>query len=268
MITFKSVLQASALVFALSLTQLHAQTISPHLPLPSLQQAQAERSGFNPPEGDGPCVSATAHDFGRDMEQVGSGLKAAPRNAVRLNNLAWELPIAAATGVLISSVDTPAARRVRSQEVAQRTNDASNVLVGVEIVSAGALWASGCLGGHSHARRAGFTALTATGTAVALDELLKLATNREYPTTDDARGRFWHGGKSFASGHAAASWAFAAAIAHAYPEKRWLKWTVYATAASVSILRFPAQKHFPSDILVGSTIGFVTGAYLGSHVAQ
>ena len=36
----------------------------------------------------------------------GRGLAMAPRDAVRPSNLKWELPIAAATGLLIVSVDT------------------------------------------------------------------------------------------------------------------------------------------------------------------
>src|SRR5438270_12161561 len=49
-----------------------------------------------------------------DLVKVGRGLAMAPRNAIRPRNLEWELPIAATTGILISSVDLYASRRIQS----------------------------------------------------------------------------------------------------------------------------------------------------------
>jgi len=43
---------------------------------------------------------------------------------------------------------------------------------------------------------------------------VKAATNRQYPYQKNSRGEFWEGGKSSPSGHAAASFAFAAVLAH------------------------------------------------------
>jgi membrane-associated phospholipid phosphatase len=94
---------------------------------------------------------------------------------------------------------------------------------------------------------------------------LKLAFDREFPTTGNGAGKFWAGGRSFPSGHAATSFAFAAVVAHRYPHKRWLKWSAYALASGVSLSRYPAKKHFPSDILMGAALGYATGAYLGDH---
>jgi membrane-associated phospholipid phosphatase len=54
-------------------------------------------------------------------------------------------------------------------------------------------------------------------------------------------------------------------IAHRYPNKRWLKWSAYALATGVSLSRYPAKKHYPSDILMGATIGYVNGIYLAEH---
>lgn len=47
------------------------------------------------------------HETWSETSQFGDGLKAAPRGAVRPSNLKWELPILAATGVLIAKVDRP-----------------------------------------------------------------------------------------------------------------------------------------------------------------
>lgn len=33
------------------------------------------------------------------------------------------------------------------------------------------------------------------------------------------------------------------------------------------VSRYPAKKHYPSDILMGATIGYVTGTYLTAHAS-
>jgi len=107
--------------------------------------------------------------------------------------------------------------------------------------------------------------LEAAGAAAGINEVFKIAANRQYPYAAHSSAEFWDGGKSFPSGHSAASWAFASVLAHRYPHNRWVKWGAYAAATAVSLARLPAKKHYPSDILVGSTIGYVTGAYLAGR---
>ena len=94
--------------------------------------------------------------------------------------------------------------------------------------------------------------------------VLQKGINRQRPFQDSGRGEFWEGGTSFTSGHAASSFAVASVLAHRYPHKAWVKWGAYAAAAAVSLSRYSAKQHFLSDILVGSTIGYVTGTYLAS----
>src|SRR5258708_6392200 len=71
--------------------------------------------------------------------------------------------------------------------------------------------------------------------------------------------------RSFPSVHSATSFAFAAVIAQRYPKNKWAKWGAYALATGVSLSRYPAKKHYPSDILIGATLGYVTGTYLAEH---
>jgi hypothetical protein len=53
---------------------------------------------------DGGCQQIV-HQFPQTVSTFGHGLVAAPRNAIRPSNLKWELPIAAATGLLIATSD-------------------------------------------------------------------------------------------------------------------------------------------------------------------
>lgn len=218
----------------------------------------------NAPEatGDEPCsVHGFAHHTWTEASQFGHGLKAVPRGVVRPSNLKWELPILAATGVLIAKVDRPADNRIQSKSLQQTAEQWSNVGLGLEIGSAALGYGLGCAKQHSYLRDTGFKALAAMGAAGTVDLALKLAFDRQFPHSPNSTGKFWGGGRSFPSGHSATSFAFAAVVAHRYPHKRWLKWSAYALAAGVSLSRYPAKKHFPSDILIGATLGYVTGTY-------
>ncbi len=201
-----------------------------------------------------------------DLSQLGRGLIRAPRNAIRPSNLKWELPIAAAATILITSADTSASRRIQSLPFQQDAIRGSNIGVGMELSTAGLMYAIGCSGHRSpSAASAGFTALEAMGAANLINLGVKAATNRQYPYQKNSRGEFWEGGKSFPSGHAAASFAFAAVLAHRYPHKRWLKWSAYGLATGVSLSRLAGKRHFPSDMLIGATLGYITGTYLADH---
>lgn len=205
------------------------------------------------------------HQTLSDASQFGHGLLEVPRNSIRPGNLLWELPILATTGVLIARVDRPADNRIQSKSLQQTANLWSNVGLGLELGSSAVAYGAGCGEHRSHLRDAGFTALAGMGAAGTVDLALKLAFDREFPSKANGAGKFWGGGRSFPSGHSATSFAFAAVIAHRYPKNKWIKWGAYALAAGVSLSRYPAKRHFPSDILMGATLGYITGAYVAGH---
>jgi len=57
-------------------------------------------------------MSADRGQLPHAASTFGHGLAAAPRNAIRPSHLKWELPIAAATGLLIASSDDQINRRI------------------------------------------------------------------------------------------------------------------------------------------------------------
>jgi len=196
----------------------------------------------------------------------GRGLVSAPRNAIRPDNLKWELPIAAATGLLIATSDDHINNHIRSPSFVNASVRGSNIGLGIELGAAGLLYFVGCSAHRSsYAANTGFIALEAMGAATVLALGVKEATNRQYAYALNTHGEFWEGGRSFPSGHATASFAFASVVAHRYPEKRWLKWGAYGLATGVSLARVGGKKHFASDILVGGTLGYVSGTYLSTH---
>jgi PAP2 superfamily len=214
---------------------------------------------------DGGCRQI-ASQIPHTVSTFGHGIVAAPRDAIRLTNLKWELPIAAATGLLIATSDDHINRHIQSPSFVQAATRASNVGLGVELGTAGLMYLVGCSGRRSsHLANTGFTALEAMGAANVLTFAIKVGTNRQHAYQTNSRGEFWEGGRSFPSGHAATSFAFASVIAHRSPHNFWLKWGAYGLATGVSLARVGGKKHFVSDIVVGGTLGYVTGSFLATH---
>ncbi|HKP36460.1 MAG TPA: phosphatase PAP2 family protein [Pyrinomonadaceae bacterium] len=91
---------------------------------------------------------------------------------------------------------------------------------------------------------------------------LKAITQRARPQTGRERSEFFDGGNSFPSGHSTQAWAVAAVIANEYHDHPLVQVTAYGVASAVSISRFTGGRHYLSDILVGSALGYGIGKYV------
>jgi membrane-associated phospholipid phosphatase len=91
---------------------------------------------------------------------------------------------------------------------------------------------------------------------------IKGITQRRRPNADNHRGDFFKGGTSFPSGHSIHAWSVATVIANEYSDHRWVQVSAYGVASAVSLARFTGGKHFLSDILVGSALGYGIGRYV------
>ena len=143
----------------------------------------------------------------------------------------------------------------------RRSNTASNAgLAGLGALSLG-IYATGLIKHDDHARETGLLTGEALADGLVVDEILKLATQRRRPLSRGGRGDFFRGGDSFPSNHSVLAWSMASVIAHEYPG--WLtQASVYGAAAAVSLARVSAKQHFPSDVIVGSALGY----FIGRHV--
>jgi membrane-associated phospholipid phosphatase len=94
---------------------------------------------------------------------------------------------------------------------------------------------------------------------------VKFATGRERPLENSGQGHFWKGGDAFPSGHAMHSWAVAMALARNPHTPKWLKITSVGLSTGVSLSRWGAQKHFPSDVLVGGVFGGLIGNFVATR---
>ncbi|HET8668407.1 MAG TPA: hypothetical protein VFM10_10535, partial [Terriglobales bacterium] len=173
---------------------------------PSIAGVTAE-SGSGGQVGARPCLSASLSQLSSDASRYGGGLRRLPRNMAARNNLKWEVPVALATVALIEGVDSHVSNQVKSGSFNTASDNASNVVLGAAVGVVALDYVYGCVKRREHARRAGFAALEAAGYGIGADLVLKAMFNREYPDKFNGDGRFWHGGKSFPSGHAATAWA-------------------------------------------------------------
>jgi len=185
---------------------------------------------------------------------------------IRESNVLGPIALVLAT-TLVMTTD----RRVMSSSKLQNSslnNEASTAstgLVGGFIVAPAAIFTLGKIHHDDHATETGILAGEAVADSVAVSYALKGISRRERPTVDGARGRFFQSGvgldSSFPSNHAIIAWSSAAAIASEYngPMTRIL---AYGLAAGVSTTRVLGRQHFPSDVLVGSAVGWMIGRYV------
>jgi hypothetical protein len=209
-------------------------------------------------------------DIGHDQAGIWtSPLRLAPRDAI------WLLPFAGATGVALH-YDAQAQQELG---IDKSRIDRSNTIsaFGSPYATFGgsaALYFVG-LGTHNqHLAETGRLGGEAILDVSLVVEALKLATNRERPNEGNGQGGFWpHGTHSysldgaFPSGHAAASFALARVIASEY-SSRPVQMAAYAFALAISASRVTARQHFPSDVLVGGTFGYLIGGYVVRHHAD
>jgi membrane-associated phospholipid phosphatase len=144
------------------------------------------------------------------------------------------------------------------------SSDISNVGLFATAGAVGVLLIEGETGGNSHARETGVLGAEAMANSGLVYAALHLITERQRPLQGMGRGNFFQTSgldNSFPSGHAIITWTAASTIAHEYP-KPWVEWLTYGTATAVSVTRFTSLQHFPSDVVVGSTFGYLIGRHI------
>ena len=295
---------AGFILFAFAASHAQAQTLSlPLNPVPNLQSAQSANlvhdnlaSGGNTAgnptmlgafgadaspaapnaivhNGDPICGITHLVRCIQDLGEDDKGIFTSPLR-VQMKDTYWLAPLGAATG-LAFAYDADAAQAVGVD--ANRMNTAN------KIADFGSFYATGAEGAGiyflglaqknpklAETGRLGAEAVIDSGTVTLVT---KIISNRQRPQQGNGQGDFWANGtshwewdSSFPSDHATASIALARVITGEYPH-----WYVllpaYGFAESISISRLVANQHFPSDVLVGQAIGFLTGSYVLNHRA-
>ncbi|HVP54018.1 MAG TPA: phosphatase PAP2 family protein [Candidatus Eisenbacteria bacterium] len=239
-----------------------AQTTSPLPDAPSATQ-QAQHSSFRH------GVATAARTIGQDEWHLISapftaeGLSFGDGVPFYRTTLFWSATIVTATGVLIANDESVAQQvPVSWHQTGVNISDACTYSTAA---AAGGIYLTGLFTHNEHAQRTGVLAAEATVDSFLLYGGMKLIFNRERPYTS-YDGKFFAGNfssGSFPSGHAALAWTLASVVAHEYP--RWpVELAMYGLATTVATTRVTGGQHFPSDVFVGSTLGYLVGRYVAN----
>lgn len=158
------------------------------------------------------------------------------------------------------------------QKTGQLSDNHSRISVSRNVSEAGSVYTAGGIAaafylagratGNARARETGLLGGEALVNSAIVYSVLKNVSQRPRPTVDNAHAEFFDGGRSFPSGHATNAWALAAVVANEYHDRRAVQLVAYGLATAVSASRYTARKHFLSDVLVGSAIGYGIGRYV------
>ncbi len=175
-----------------------------------------------------------------------------------MQSLSFLVPAAFGTAVLIGS-DTAIERHLPTSPTTVRlaangSTAGMAALVGV----GGGLYLIGKVKHDPHELETGYLMSEAAIDAYAASTALQYVTQRERPFTGNGNGQFFYGGNSFPSNTAAVSWAAASVLAHEYPGTL-TKLLAYGVAAGVSAGRVIGEKHWTSDAVIGSALGWYMG---------
>lgn len=185
---------------------------------------------------------------------------------IREHDLAYLIPLGLATTVAITADhQVMSSTRLDNTSLNNQANTASNGLLGGFIAAPVIIYGLGHIHHDNHATETGILAGEAMVHSLIVVEVVKAATMRERPTLDGAKGKFFQSSagldSSFPSAHSIIAFSSATVIASEYPGTM-TKLTAYGLATGVSMARVLARQHFPSDVIVGSAVGWLLGRYV------
>jgi membrane-associated phospholipid phosphatase len=156
--------------------------------------------------------------------------------------------IGSAGALAITPKDQEIGRAMRGH--ARGYGDAGEIVGGVVPISfAGGVFLTSRFTKNDHFRSFGYSLAQAYATSTILTEGIKLATHRTRPDGSASN--------SFPSGHSSGSFAIATVVTNYYGKK----WGIllYAFAGLVAVSRIEKGMHWPSDIVAGAALGYISG---------
>ena len=222
-------------------------------------RAQTPEPSPTPPASRAPSLE---HEFFKNILRDQKAIWTAPLHIER-SDAKWMIP----AGVGLMALFTT--DRITGDEM----NEARGQLKASRAIShAGSLYALGAaattfylVGRKEHnyrARETGLLSAEALIDSAIVEGVLKEVTQRARPADGVERSEFFDGGSSFPSGHSTQVWAVATVVANEYKHRRAVQIAAYGVATAVSVARFTSQKHYISDVVAGSALGYGIGRYV------
>jgi hypothetical protein len=214
-----------------------------------------------------PAVSkkpSLEHEFFKNILRDQKAIWTAPLHVER-SDTKWMIPSGIGLMTLIATDRTTGDEMFESQG---QLNASRGISYAGSVYGLGAVAGSFYLFGRKkndyRARETGVLSAQALIDSVIVGSALKGITQRGRPLTGHERSEFFEGGNSFPSGHSTQVWAVATVIANEYKDRRAVQIAAYGVASAVSIARFTGQKHYLSDVVAGSALGYAIGRYVYS----
>jgi membrane-associated phospholipid phosphatase len=177
------------------------------------------------------------------------------------NDLKWLLPAGTLVGLLLATDDRNVQERLHANgAIRNRADRTSNwSLAGITAIPFYLSWQA-WRSNDTYQAETGKVGLRAATTSLLVSQIIRLASAREAPASGGAGG-FWHGSalrSSFPSVHAAVAWSMVPVLTERHPG--WLsKVGAYGIASTVSFSRLLGERNHPSDVMLGSVLGYAIG---------
>jgi hypothetical protein len=174
----------------------------------------------------------------------------------QVKDLKWAAPFAGITAAFVASdswwsKQVPASHVCTSKTI---SDYGAYSFIGIS----GASFLVGQMTHNDHLSESGLLTGEAAVNATAVAYAFKEITQRQRPLEGNRNGDFFKGGASFPSEHSAIAWSVASVWAHEYPG--WLSQAgAYGLASAVTLTRVTAKQHFPTDVIIGSALGWYFG---------
>jgi membrane-associated phospholipid phosphatase len=222
-------------------------------PTPKAPEKPPLPGAHDVPPGDSPRAGFVGHvtDFFADQKQIWTS-----PSRTRWSDATWLVPLGGITAGLFVTDRQYSASLSQNPTTISHYKTVSNYGVASLIGAGAGLYLLSFPAHNEHWRETGFLAGEAALNSLVTVEALKYSLGRERPYQGNGSGPFFQRGTSFPSEHAAAAWSIAGVFAHEY-QGTLPKLFAYGMASAVSFSRVRARQHFPSDVLVGSVLGFL-----------
>lgn len=211
-----------------------------------------------------PKPTSLERDFFKNILRDQKAIWTAPLHVER-GDAKWMIPSGLGLMTLIATDRTTGDEifESRGQLNTSRRISYAGSIYGLGAV-AGGFYLFGRTKSDYRARETGILSAEALVDSVIVGSALKGITQRGRPLAGHERSEFFEGGNSFPSGHSTQAWAVATVVANEYKHRRAVQIAAYGVATAVSVARFTGQKHYLSDVVVGSALGYGIGRYVYS----
>ena len=202
------------------------------------------------------------HDFFKNILSDQKAIWTAPLHVER-SDAKWMIPAGVGLMALFTTdrITGDEMSEARSQVAASRAISHAGSVYGLG-AAATAFYLFGRKEHDYRARETGLLSAEALIDSAIVEGALKEITQRARPADGVERSEFFDGGTSFPSGHSTQVWAVATVVANEYKHRRAVQVAAYGVATAVSVARFTGQKHYISDVVAGSALGYGIGRYV------